>query len=49
VSSPKNKKPAGAYRASGLMSAANFDPASHTAAGTGSRDGGGYGVSAAVS
>jgi hypothetical protein len=45
----KNKKPAGAFRASGLMSAANFVPASHTAAGTVSRDDGGYAAPAAVS
>jgi hypothetical protein len=46
----KNKKPADACRASGLMSAAIAVRASHTAAGTVSRDdGGGYDAPAAVS
>jgi hypothetical protein len=46
---PKNKKPACAFRASGLMSAGYFRSISHTAAGTISRDGDGYDVLAAGS
>jgi hypothetical protein len=46
----KNKKPAGACRASGLMRAAIAVRASHTAAGTDSRDDGdGYDAPATVS
>jgi hypothetical protein len=45
----KNKKPADACRASGLMSAAIAVRASHTAAGTVSRDDGDDDAPAAVS